>query len=573
MEDWRASTILPSIVCDNTYYITNSVHISRGLMIHINKEINIVINLSLLTFMEQTILDKQRRLRCLYTIVNKDGETKIFSPNKSQIQLMQAKKKSREARNGVCRLMNLKARQVWITTFELIDWLDECLFKINQTITISAHKLDKMKDFFHKVKFAYDNIPDAIKDERVPGWIWHKPKPQYNNVNELYFPDTNSRIKITLDTRSWTPTRLHITEIAFKEWATEMMAATLPSLPATADGTIETTANGIGNYFHTTWVKNYGKPYGEWAWDCFFIPRYTDPDYISSKYGELPSEYEYIKSIEHEWAKLSQEQINWYCERIEELGNIVKQEFPSYPEVAFLASGRPVFDNNIVNTLIEPKYEVDEIYPGLRRYSKDKTRKAIYGVDTSEWGRDWDPSSIKVRDQDTMELLASYNWHMPADALCEVIDRIEAIFWKCIIAIEKNNTGLATISEAKNYTWHNKLYATKQLDTTTMRTSDKIWWITTSSSRPLMIQDYETAIRTWIITQIDERQRSEMFTFVYNEKNKPEAVVGCHDDDILSDAICFQMRYERVIYQEENRVKKDTRPRRDYVTGKLIYNK
>jgi len=25
-----------------------------------------------------------------------------------------------------------------------------------------------MKDFFQKAKYAYDNIPEAIKDERVP---------------------------------------------------------------------------------------------------------------------------------------------------------------------------------------------------------------------------------------------------------------------------------------------------------------------------------------------------------------------------------------------------------------------
>jgi hypothetical protein len=42
------------------------------------------------------------------------------------------------------------------------------LFKRNQTITISAHKIDKMKDFFQKVKYAYDNVPEGIKDDRVP---------------------------------------------------------------------------------------------------------------------------------------------------------------------------------------------------------------------------------------------------------------------------------------------------------------------------------------------------------------------------------------------------------------------
>ena len=135
--------------------------------------------------MEQTILDKQFRLRYLYKIVDKKWQTVVFSPNEGQLLLMQAKKKSRDARGGACRLINLKARQLWITTFELIDGLDDCLFKRNQTITISAHKIEKMKDFFQKVKFAYDNLEVWIMDERVPWWVRRKPKPQYDNVDKM----------------------------------------------------------------------------------------------------------------------------------------------------------------------------------------------------------------------------------------------------------------------------------------------------------------------------------------------------------------------------------------------------
>ncbi len=507
--------------------------------------------LLLIAWMEQTLLDKQRRLRNLYKIVDKLWETITFFPNQWQLLLMEAKQKSRKARNWVCRLINLKARQLGITTFELIDWLDDCLFKRNQTITISAHKIDKMKDFFQKVKYAYDNIPDGIKDDRVPWWAWMKPKPQYNNVNELYFPDNNSKIKITLDTRSWTPTRLHITELAFKEWAEEMMAGTLPSLPASADGTIETTANGIWWYFHETRTKNYWKQYWEWAWDCFFIPRYTDPLYVSDKQWYLPDEYHYIRLLKNKWELLSEQQINWYCEKIEELWDTVKQEFPSFPEEAFLTSWRPVFNTNTVKALEIPRHTIDTVFPDLKRFIKDSNRKAIVWVDTSEWWAWWDPASIKVRDQQTMELLASYNWHIEADSLCEVIDRIDKVYPYNVIAIEKNNTWLATILEAKKFTWYRKLYATKILDTKTMKTTDKVWWVTSTATRPLMIQEYESAIRTWVITQVDEDHQSEMYTFVYNSKNKPEAIQWYHDDDIMSDAICYQMRHERIEWWEK----------------------
>ena len=35
-----------------------------------------------------------------------------------------------------------------------------------------------------------------------------------------------------------------------------------------------------------------------------------------------------------------------------------------------------------------------------------------------------------------------------------------------------------------------------------------------------MISEYEEAIRTEIIKEIDDRQETELYTFVYNEKNK-----------------------------------------------------
>jgi len=502
--------------------------------------------LHLTVWMEQTLLDKQRRIRHLYKIVDKLWQTIVFRPNKSQDIMMNAKMDSKKARWWVTRLLELKGRQLWATTYEIIDWLDDCLFKSNQTIVISAHKIDKMKDFFQKAKYAYDNIPEAIKDERVPWWVRHKPKPQYNNVNELYFPENNSKIKITLDTRSWTPTRLHITELAFKEWAEEMMAGTLPSVPATAPITIETTANWIGWYFYDLWTKNYWKPYWEWAFDCLFIPRFTDLNYVSDKEWELPKEFEYLNNIEHEWAKLSQKQINRYCEKIEELWRTVKQEFPSFPEEAFLTSGNPVFNIEIVQSKSHPKFIEDEIYKDLRWYNKDPSRKAIYWVDTAEWWIKWDYSVVTVRDHQTMWLLACYRWHIPPDALCEVIDKINKVFSKCKIWIEKNNTWLSTVIKSEEYPRYKDVYKEKILDEITMRTTDKVWRTTSSKTRPLMISEYEEAIRTDIIKEIDDRQESELYTFVYNEKNKAEALEWCHDDMIMADAICYQMRNERI---------------------------
>jgi len=74
--------------------------------------------------------------------------------------------------------------------------------------------------------------------------VWHKPTTKYDSKTEYHFSN-NSVIKVSLDSRSGTPTGLHITELAFRDDAEGMMTGTLPSVPKNAPITVETTANGV----------------------------------------------------------------------------------------------------------------------------------------------------------------------------------------------------------------------------------------------------------------------------------------------------------------------------------------
>lgn len=494
--------------------------------------------------MRETILNKKRRLHYLYKIVNKEWDIVTFKPNKAQ-NLVRKMKIDLQKRFKRVRLIILKARQLGMSTFELIDWLDTVLFSENETKIITAHKQDKQKDLFQRVKFAYDSIPDEIEDPEFPWWVWKKPKPKYDNVNELYFPETNSRIKVSLDSRSNTPTGLHITELAFVENAREMMAGTLPSIPKNAPITIETTANGVGGYFHELRKKYEGM--SNWEFHTVFIPRYTDDEYVSEVFRETPKELAYLHDIINEFTKdkLSQEQINRYLEQYEMLGREVFQEFPSTADEAFLTTGDNVFNTTTLKNLPKLEFRVDPLYDHLRWYRKD-VKDIIVGVDTSEWNSSWDYSPIVVRDYETLDLVCALYDKFPPDALCEVIDYIRKQFHSWLIGIERNNTGVAVLQKAKEYDWHNNLYQEKTIDKLTNRQTKKPWRHTNTKTRPYLISEYEEAIRLWQITQIDERQKWEMYTFVYNEKKKPEAQEWCHDDCIIADAICLQTRKDFV---------------------------
>jgi hypothetical protein len=97
--------------------------------------------------------------------------------------------------------------------------------------------------------------------------------------SSIHFLETNSKIEVVLDTRSGTPSDVHITELAFVENAKDMMTGTLPSIPKTGNITIESTANGTGGQFHEMRSKNYDNTKGTFT--CIFFPWYIAPEYRS----------------------------------------------------------------------------------------------------------------------------------------------------------------------------------------------------------------------------------------------------------------------------------------------------
>ncbi|HPO06068.1 MAG TPA: hypothetical protein PLQ36_03085, partial [Candidatus Gracilibacteria bacterium] len=461
------------------------------------------------------LFSRHWRLNHLYKIVNKEGKTVTFKLNQTQQKIFDEQKRLRDEKKPE-RIMVLKARQLGISTYKIIEGLDRALFYPNQTSIISAHKQDKLQDLFQKAKFAYENLPAIIK---TPAGDWIKPSAKFDNRNELFFSGNNSRIKVTIDTRSGTPTSLHLTELAFVKQDEEMWAGTMPSIPKNAPVTIETTANGIGNLFHRLWTSNS-------SFSKMFFPWFDDPDYSLPTDDEviLPSELEHLNNL-----NLTNGQKAWYLAQYNNLGRGVLQEYPSTPEEAFLTTGDPVFNKTKISSLPILNYKEDEIIKDLRIYAEPPKRKngdpdySYYGVDTAGGGINGDKSAIVVRDFNK-NLLAAYNGHREPDNLCQVIDRLYTLGYQGVIGIEVNNTGIGTLVEAKKYYWHNYIYHEKTIDKITNKETRSYGWRTSAKTRPVMIADMQSFLRNDILTEIDEREKSEMMTFVYNENNKPDAL-------------------------------------------------
>ena len=449
--------------------------------------------------MESLFYRKDKRLQ-IYKIINKEQVEVPFQRNTAQVILEKKKRELRE-KYGRIRLIILKWRQMGVTTNEAMDWLDDSIMYSNQNIWILA-QVDKTRaEIFDKVKTAYIRLPECIKLN--DGKIRHKPTTKYSTKQELEFLENHSKISIITDSRGWTRSKLHISEFAFINNATELLAGTLPSVPKNSDIIIESTANWYWNEFEMLWNKYYGRDSYERS--CIFLGWWIMPEYSLPveewEIIKLPKELEHLNNPMLDWTILNEWQKKRYLQMYNSYTNpdYAFQEYPSTPDEAFMNTGKPVFKTNLIKNLVTPNYIEDEVIPDLRIYRPAPQGQVVYGWDTSAWVDWWDYSCIMVRDRETAELLACYYGHTdPWDWLCRIVDRLVNLWYRGRIGVEKNNTWYAFYTKAKEYERYPLCYIRNTVDRTYDKQTQEIWWITDGKTRPILMEDYKVAINQWL---------------------------------------------------------------------------
>jgi hypothetical protein len=138
--------------------------------------------------------NRKYRLNHLYWIKDKEGKKVRFKFNWAQELLYL----------GLWTFsLILKARQLGITTFICLYFLDACLFNSDTHAGIIAHNREDAEEFFHnKIKYAYDNLPEEVKAAR-PALT--------DTVRQLRF-NNGSSIRVGTSMRSGTLQYLHVSE-------------------------------------------------------------------------------------------------------------------------------------------------------------------------------------------------------------------------------------------------------------------------------------------------------------------------------------------------------------------------
>lgn len=285
-------------------------------------------NPSNLLIAEKRLLNPMWRLNNLYKIVNKQGLEMLFKCNWAQQELY----------NNLwyCNII-LKSRQLGISTFVCLLFLDRCLFNSNVSAGIIAHTLEDAQHIFRRVKFAYDNLPEELR-ELI--------KADNDTAGMLRFSNGSS-LRVGTSLRSSTFQYLHISEFGkicarYPDKAQEIVTGALNTVAPGQYVIIESTAEGGSGYFFDMCkqaqdLQTAGTKLTELDYKFFFFPWYKHPDYKLCSMVEISQDLEeYFDELKSSCGiRLMSEQKAWYVKKYATQADDMKREYPSIPEESF----------------------------------------------------------------------------------------------------------------------------------------------------------------------------------------------------------------------------------------------
>ncbi len=385
-------------------------------------------------------------------------------------------------------------------------WLS--IFYLHKNTLIISIKDKTAKRFLEKVKFIYKNLPDFLKPGVRNG---DEAKGEIGTTDVIEF-GTESRIESIPTSedagRSEGLSLLIIDEAAFVRWMDRIWAAAYPTLMNGGMACMLSTANGIGNEFHKLWDKA--------------CKRENDFTPLRLYWWDYPGRNE-----------------AWHDAQLRNLGaDRCAQEV----DCDFLASGRPVFD-------IEEARALEECAPAPLRQGyngdylifnePDLRRRYVIGADCADGdAKSWQAAC--VLDRETHLQVASYRSRAPIEEYARVLAEIGAQYNYAVIAVERNNMGAAVLVHLERMYPARLIYAQPTGQESYFVpggvSAGKRGFFTSSTTKPLIIQNLAAAIRQGESGIQDRRLISELYTYVF-EGNTTHAQEGYSDDMVMARAI------------------------------------
>lgn len=445
----------------------------------------------------------------------------------------------------------LKGRQQGFTT--LITAFQECLMLTQEGFRgfTMAHDNDATNSIFSDIaKGFFENIIDEMKEQ-----------PKYSNAREFVFAENNSAWRVATAGskgagRGKKLKMLHNSEKAFWKDMRKNAAAISQALTKYSIEIDETTANGY-NEFKDDWdaIKE-----DKSKWIGVFYEWYRTSEYRKSFLGVNYTKNEFRKAIEKEErfkgvdtkfmrllksllldTNLDIEQLHWYFDKRLELKEDVYQEYPCTDEQAFLHSGRPYFDIELLDILINKNKNIkfESKYDGEIEIFEQPQRNVQYviGSDVAEGLELGDSSTFIILRTDTLEEVANGEYKAKPDEHGLLLECWARKYNNDFIGVERNNHGHSTLNTLMNDCKYSNIYIEKTLDKKFNKEIEKPGWSTNLKSKYIMLDDLDSALRNEEIIIRSVRTLKQL-----REIQKEDGKVNTNGKDrVIAAAIAYQM--------------------------------
>lgn len=520
-----------------------------------------------------TFLDHPEFCKRTLTIRDKErGQDVPLVLTPAQMKLTEAINKQR--RRGLpVRVRVLKARQVHMSVGCASHVFKAVAFLPGQQAKVYAHLNEATRNLYKYYKQfddGYKALAGLSKLKLTKG----------SRINQILSYSGGGGIEFgSAETsrggRSTSFKFLHLSETGFWKRADQLRTGLLSSVPDLPDTMIldESTANGMGGAFYQGWMDACD-PSLDNGWEAVFFAWWELPEYTA----RIADPVRFQESLTHQERdmqvrfNLTINQLAWrrwaIANKCEGDERRFMQEFPSYPEEAFLTSGRPFFDMGVLNKqpviapvmageLTEERigikkkivFEPNSEGRGFLRVWKRPEAGHHYvvgtdtckGIDAAEGSASADPdyAVLHVLDAESGEQVAVGRARMEPDIFGEYVWIVMQWYNFAYCVPDADSFGVATIATLIRLQVPMELIYRRQRDASDKQSTSLqyIGFITTSISRPQVLSLLQMALRERAIHVHDPITLGELRTFVFTSNNKPEAERGAHDDTVLALAL------------------------------------
>ena len=417
----------------------------------------------------------------------------------------------------------LKARQIGFSTLicTYVLWL--AMFHPEQQIILLSRREDDAEDLLKRIKYAYDLLPEWVRARA--------PKVTTRTLSEFGFANGSmieSHPSKSNPARGRTVNLIVADEWAFFENPEEAWASLEPTADIGGQIIALSTANGWGNLFHRMWQ--------------------------ATKAGHND-----FHPIFYSWRAVPERDEDWYRRKLaaakaQGTAHKFHQEYPNSEHEAFILSGNMVFDPEMLKgiesedpevgyLLVEEGFREFKESPAgnLRVWERRKPRgRYVIGADVAEGLEHGDYSSAHVIDVDSGKVVAHWHGHIDPDEFGDVLIDLGRWYNAAYVGVEVNASGLTTCKTLQRKSYPRIYYRRTLDDRNRGQMTNKIGWRTTRSSKPLMIDDLNAALREGELTLLCEYTAAELTQFVRDERGSMSG--SPYDDRVISLAIAQQMR-------------------------------